>query len=77
MREMAHWGERNRRWYFTNTCDVTDHECLEAADATLQNPVDLATVGKPLQVHSNGRQVDLVLLQSLAAATVQLDGPLR
>lgn len=55
---------------------MTDCECLEA-DATLQNPVDLAMVSKPLQVHSNGRQVDLVLLQSLAAATVQLDGPLR
>lgn len=59
------------------TSDVTDHECLDAADATLQNPVDLSVVGEPLQVHSNGRQVDLVLLQSLAAATVQLDGPLK
>lgn len=47
------------------------------AHLTLQHPVDLAAVGQPLQVDRHGRQVDLVLLQSLAAAAVQLDGPLR
>lgn len=43
---------------------------------TLQDPVDLSVVSQPHQVHSNGCQVDFVLLQGFAAATVQLDGPL-
>lgn len=46
------------------------------AETTLQDPVDLSMVSQPHQRNSNGSQVDSVLLQSLAAATVQLDGPL-
>lgn len=49
---------------------------LEAGGLTLQNPVDLGVVGQPLQLHGDGRQVGPVLLQGLAAAAVQLDGPL-
>lgn len=48
----------------------------QAVMLTLKNPVNLSMVSQPVQVHSHGCQVDSVLLQSLAAATVQLDGPL-
>ena len=61
--EMSRCGERNKA-------------NLRAADLTLQNPVDLAMLSQLLQVHSNACQVDLVLLQGLAAAAIQLDGPL-
>lgn len=54
---------------------MTDGKNLKA-ELTLQDPVDLSVVSQPLQVHSDGCQVDFVLLQGLAAATVQLDGPL-
>lgn len=60
------------QWYFTN---MTDGKNLKA-ELTLQDPVDLSVVSQPLQVHSDGCQIDSVLLQGLAAATVQLDGPL-
>ncbi len=64
------------RRYLTNPTETTDHKKLEA-ELTLQDPVDVSMVSQRLQVHSNGCQVDFVLLQGLAAAAVQLDGPLR
>lgn len=54
----------------------TLHLLYEGGGLTLQNPVDLSALGQPLQVHGHGRQVGPVLLQGLAAAAVQLDGPL-
>lgn len=47
-----------------------------AGAITLQNPVDFAMLSQPLQMHSNGCQIDFILLQGLTAATMQLDGPL-
>lgn len=54
---------------------MTYHKKLET-EFTLHDPIDLSMVSQLLQVHSNGCQVDFVLLQRLAAATVKPDGPL-
>lgn len=59
----------------TNLTEMTDHKKLEA-ELTLHDPVDLSMVSQHLQVHSNGCKVDFVLLQGIATATAQLDGPL-
>lgn len=56
---------------------VTFFFSLQPGGLTLQQPVDLAVVGQPLQRRRHGRQVDSILLQGLAAAPVLLDGPLQ
>lgn len=50
---------------------------LSPRGLTLQQPVDLAVVGQPLQRRRHGRQVEPVLLQGLVAAVLRFDGPLR
>jgi len=56
---------------------VSNVGILLGAELTLQDPVNLPMVSQPLQMDSDACQVDFVLLQGLAAATVQLDGPLQ